>query len=665
MPVAAPREQTGAPFYKSVEPQNSSWITTPAEQNVASWTIVFVFLATLATILTTGVVALAGAPQADVEFENLGARVSGANCLRVARRADYTVVFLNLGSPVQRLQLLLELDSMVQPGGENLKIFSERLHKSLTMVCEPLSPPRDFEQSCRDNTMIAVNNSNTLSMGQTRFTFQNDKVERSIGNLAYMAGLDGTFRLIVGNTYWLTTTNLCFAPHEPESAVAEDALPFLTDGGGLLSVMGEDLARYSQTQNFAIATSYAAECNQSLKYARLFPSAASNEQQIWLSLSDNFLYQYGSTILEKRRRVVELGNACAALQPELSHVSSLYRSDCGIEMHPCQTEPALTFRRLATSRMRIDVDLDGTGTLRTQTTGALLSVPSLVSHTESLNYAIGRLFVLLLTAAVVFVRGSQNAASSRFMLRHTIDVIRCRRKFSNTRHILTLPSRHERMEVATDAVISATALAARVIVLCVSYSSLVADANATTIFFEILGVIVSFVHLVLRYSLDWNLNKEAPLTKLGGPMSVIDVTSAVLLLFSDAPLLTNDTSKFASIGRMLISVLISIAVLTRCTFSSAMVAVMAVTSTNGSRQDLTMHKTVLSISVLLWVLQAVASTANVALLFVNPAALSMTRSVPGNTDTTKYAIFFGLISASLPTFTKVGLRVAEEECKST
>ena len=650
--------------YKTVNIDASSWITTIREQQVASRTIVSVFAITFTFLLGAAVVALATAPQADVNFENLKDRISGANCLRVARRADYTVVFLNLGSPVQRLELLLELDRVVDADGENLQIFSERMHKSLTMKCQPLNPARDSEQECRDITMLAVNNSNTQRSGQTKFTFQNDRVEASRGNPAYTARLDGVFRLITGNTYWLTTTNLCFAPLEPESAASKEALPFLIDGGGLMSVQGSDLAEYSQTRDFTISKAAVAECNVSVKYARLFPTSASNEQNTWLSLSDRFLYQYGSEILDKRRRVVELGNDCAALQPELAHVLNMYSSDCGLALQPCQTEPALTFRRLATSRMRFDIDLDGVGLLRTEKTDALLRVPSLVSHAESLNFALGRLFVLLLTAAVVFLRGSQNAASSRFMLQHTIDVIRCRKQFSNVHNPLILSSKHDRQEVATDAIISVTALVARIIVLSVSYTSLIADNNLTTVVLEFTGTIVSFLHLVLRYSLDWNLNKEAPLTKLGGPMSVVDSTSAVLLLFSDAPLLASDASKFASIGRMLISVLASIAVFTRCTFSSAMVSVMAVSATNGTRKDLTTHKAILSISVALWAIQATTSAGNVALLFVRPAAIAMARSTLGNTEVLQYAIFFGLVCSALPTFTKVALRVAEAECKN-
>ena len=649
--------------YKSVDPVVTSWISTPKELRVAVQTVIVVFLFTLVALLGTATVALATAPKADTRYEQLETRVKGAQCLKVARRADYSVVYLNLGSPVQRLQLLLDLETPVQPGDEQLHVFSERMHKSQTMQCEPLVPPRSYEQQCTDVVMLSVNTTGEQQVGRVQFVYQNDNVELALGNVAAMAGLDGMFRLVWGTTYWLTTTDLCFAPYEPESAATDDALPFGTNGLGHLTVASDALVAYAPTRALPVGEAAAAECNASLGSVRLFPIAATNERLVWLSLSDRFLYEYGSLVLEKRRSVVELGTACAALRPELGHVLDMYASDCGLAQQPCQTEPAVPFRRLATSRMRLDLDHHGSGTLRTEDTDSLAHIASLVSHEESLNSALGRLFLLLLTAAVVFLRGSQNAASSRYMFQHTIDVVRCRNQFAPNRDPLSFRSRHEKQEVATDAVISVAALVARFTVLVVSYHALIADDNATSVNLEVVGIAGSLLHLMLRYSLDWNLEREAPLTKLGGPMSVVDCTCAVLLLFSDAPLLAADNTKFSSIGRMLISVLASISVFTRCIFSAATVSVMAVSATNGARRDLSTHKTVLSVSVLLWIIETTTTAGNVALLFVRPAALSMARSTPGPTAPIHYAIFFGLVCTSLPTFTKVALRVVEAECK--
>ena len=145
-------------------------------------------------------------------------------------------------------------------------------------------------------------------------------------------------------------------------------------------------------------------------------------------------------------------------------------------------------------------------------------------------------------------------------------------------------------------------------------------------------------------------------------MSVVDCTSAVLLLFSDAPLLSADSSKFSSVGRILISILTSLAVFTRCAFSAATVSAMAVSATNGARKELRTHKTVLNVAVFLWMIQSLVSAGHVALLFVRPAAVAIVRSSPGSTEVFKYAIWLGLVAASLPTYTKVSLRALEEEC---
>jgi hypothetical protein len=190
-----------------------------------------------------------------------------------------------------------------------------------------------------------------------------------------------------------------------------------------------------------------------------------------------------------------------------------------------------------------------------------------------------------------------------------------------------------------------------------------ADGQSVTLAFQILGISCSFVHFFLRYCLDINWKRDAPITTLGGPMSVIDVTSAVLMLFADAPLLGSDGEKFASIGRLLIGLLISLSVGTRICFSAAMVATMAVSATNGNRKDLTCHKATLVAATALWLAQAVATSGSLALLFVNPAAVALSRSQTGSTSVIKYAIYLGLVCTSLPTFTKVSLRVYQHECK--
>ena len=638
--------------------RKSEWLWSKTERDRAGCAICTTFLLTLFSILMSGVLTLLGAPQSDAAF----AELEDANCLRVARRADYAIVFVDVGSPLQRLRVLLDLGAVSPPGGEGLLLFSQRLHKSDTMRCEDLDPPRSYAQLCEDFALVAQNGSQYQSMVHTRFVFQNDQAAYAEQNQASLAGLDGVMTLLPDTTYWLTATHLCFrteaTPLQEIPGGDNASLPF-TRANGRSQITSGDLVAFDPVLGFDPL------CEEDLRdvAVQLFPLEATNEMAVWLGLSSTFLYEYGSDILERRRRVVEAGVNCSRLVPELQHVHDIYYADCGLGLGRCNTEPALPFRRLATRRLRIDVAADGSGTLVSEHTEALSNIASLKAYSDALSSALARLFVLLLTAAVVFVRGSQNATSPRWLLTHVIDTLYCRNKFADDVTPQNVMLEHDKFEVVADALISVTAWIARVVVLHYATDTLVADSHGAVVGFQIVGIVASAAHGTLRYCMQINLKREAPITKLGGPMSVVDVTSAVLLLFSNSPLLTNDEGRFDAIGRMLISVLIAIAVFTRVCFSAAMVSSMAVSATNGARQGLVTHKACLYLATVLWIVQGISSAGSLCLLFVNPAANSVARSQTGPTDGIRYAIFTGLLCTALPTFTKVSLLVLLNECK--
>ena len=91
---------------------------------------------------------------------------------------------------------------------------------------------------------------------------------------------------------------------------------------------------------------------------RLFPLEAANEMRACGSgCASTFLYEYGSDVLAKRRRVVEAGRelrggSCA----ELAHERDLYDSDCGLGLGACEARcrrcPTGASRRAG---MRLDV----------------------------------------------------------------------------------------------------------------------------------------------------------------------------------------------------------------------------------------------------------------------------------------------------------------------
>ncbi len=635
--------------------RGSKYIYTKEEKARASWAIAGAFLVALATILVSGVVALAFAPRSDADFAEMN---DNAVCLRAGRREDLTEVYLDVGSPLQRLKLLLDFETVVPPGGDSLLVFSTRMHKSLSMACQDLVPPRDYAQQCHDLVLVAPNGSTSDQvLVHTLFTYQNDQAAYADRQPAALARLDGVFRLTAGQTYWLTTTHLCFAPLAPlpEDTPALD----IAVVDGRTTTTNYDLLMYDPSLAFD------GRCNDTLRDAtvRLFPAEAANEASVWLSLSGRFLYEYGSSILDKRRTVVEAGESCSGVLEELEHQRDIYHTDCGgLALGRCHVGASVPYRRMAERRIRIDLQPSGTGKLISAPAKSLGNLKQ--SYSEALTAAIARLLVLVLTAAVVFVRGSQNATSSRWLITNVIDALHCRNVFSDDITPENSVTTYDKIDEWTDGLISVAAWVARLVVILFAAPSLYDDSQGVVIVFQGLGIACSFVQFLLRHGLSVRKGREAPISTLGGPMSVIDVTSAVIMLFSDTPLLGTNGDNFAAIGRLLIGLLISLAVCTRICFSVAMVATMAVSATNGNRKQLKCHRLVLWIATLTWILQCVATAGSLALLFVNPAAISLARSQTGDTRVIKYAIFFGLICTSLPTFTKVSLRVLQHECKN-
>lgn len=667
-----------APFAEDedeVPASEQAWLQTVAERRSAARWSVAAFAVGMLAIVGTGLVALATAGTADVAFDDLEARIGDEDvqCLRVARRADYVVAFVGVGSPVQHLQLLLSLGEVVDDGDSEapaMSLFSERLHKSKTMRCVPFSPARTYSEDCHDIALV-YSDATTQGFVQTRFEYKNREIADAFQDDAYLAGLDGTLRLVRGAVYWVTTTHVCFSTEgvNATDVVARGALPYAYDAAtGAARVQAGDLHDFPPLAEAPAAVGFT-NCGPSLVAATdLFPPRASAERVFWLVLTTTFVYEYANDVLAARREVVEVGEACAATRADLERVNDMYRLDC-VSHSPsrCRVDPSVPFRRVAEARLRIDVGADGAAALRAEKTRALSAIPYLVSYSHGLLLAFGRLLIMLLTAAVVFVRGNQDATSNKYMLVHALDTVHAR---ARGKQMMSWPAPSWRTARA-DLAITISALAARGLVLGFSAPTLLADGLTSVVVFEALGGAASLVHIGLRVgALERNFKKrgvEAPLTKLAGPMSLVDVSAAVLLLFADPPLLSTHDGRFAAVGRLLIAILISISVFSRCVFAITICALLAASVYNvrGSKVELAWYRPVLIGSGLLWLVQAVAASASLSVLFVNPAAFAMTRTQAGDVDAWRYCLFFGLITAGLPTLTKVSLRVLEHECERT
>ena len=650
------------------------WLFSSYERTKAALATTAAFIAAFFAIVLTGAGTLISVPTADTRLldlpDRLGDPDSATHCLRVARRADYTVVFVGLGAPAQHLKLLLRLGDAVDDADETMPamwLFSERMHKSLTMTCEPFDPTQDYTEHCQD-VVLVFNGTDDQVYAHTHFAYRNRAVAEYFGDRAELLRLDGSLRLVRGRTYWLTSTHLCWEARDPLAALSNaDAMPFAYDDAtGSATVELADLRAFAPLASVpATRARGAVDCDPLSPdpTVELFPEEASEETEHWLALTTTFLYEYGYRILDTRRAVVEVGSACAAEFTDLARANDVYRMDCVVHSPSvCRDAPSVPFRRVAQSRLRIEIASSGAATLLAERTRALSAIPHLLSYSDGLWQALGRLLVMVLTAAVVFVRGNQNASSNRYMLERALGTVRCR---SATKVGYKLE--HTKTEVAIDGLITLTALGSRIVVLAVNWDDFIADGVPHVLVFETIGIVASTVHMLMRvFALELDLRRESPLTKLAGPMSICDVSSAVLMVFADPPLLSTHDGRFAAVGRMLIAILIAISVFSRCIFAVAICALVASCVRNNEEvySQLKGYQSVLVAAGALWLLQGVACCATLCILFVQPAAYAMVRMQTGDIGPVRFCIFFGLVGAALPTITKVALRVLESECEA-
>ena len=131
-------------------------LRTDAQRTFAAVATTGTFAGVFALVALLPAIVLAAGPVADTDFMGLQAAVDSddavarAQCLRVARRSDYTVAFVGIGAPVQHLQLLLRLDEIVASPSEALYLFSNRMLKSQTIEREPASADSTLVATCRD-----------------------------------------------------------------------------------------------------------------------------------------------------------------------------------------------------------------------------------------------------------------------------------------------------------------------------------------------------------------------------------------------------------------------------------------------------------------------------------------------------------------------------------
>lgn len=576
--------------------------TSDGRRNAANGAVVGFLLAVTALVIT-GVVTLGAT---DGRSETVGGVPipSGAQCVRASRHANYVSVWLPVGTPLRSTEILLRLDR-VADGDVGLVLSGPSVAQSTTLKC-------DLVGNCADAMLLQLDGPKS-GLSRVIGNFSYTSAVQNYDLATYFLHLSGELSLVAGFDYFLTTTHLCWA----ESSSGDPAVGSVeVNTSGALTATGLSPPSCSTAS------------------AELFPPWAALELR-WLALTTRYLYEHAPTVLDERREAVE----CVE-----DHMTSPYFLDC--TPTGCRTVPSVTYRRIAASaKLLLQISPDGDSRLLIEKTSTLSRIPDLMSPSRANFIAFLRLLLLLLAAAVTFIRSSQVASSSREIMLRAVRTSR--------RKPRGCVENHTRVEVSIDALIGLASVAARAATVGALSSALLSDGQDRLVAAEFTGCAASLVHLVLRHLLEVDRKYETPLVVLGGTQSVIDVACACLLIFSETPFLATRHS-FAATGRMLAALMVVTTSLNTAVFATTANALLLATVTS---QESSVYRLMLVGGLVCWTFQLISVVITFCTAFVLPFVFQVAREQAGGHTTRAYTVFFGSVATGLPTLNRIMLGV--------
>jgi hypothetical protein len=380
-------------------------------------------------------------------------------------------------------------------------------------------------------------------------------------------------------------------------------------------------------------------CNKSVL---LFPAEASHERT-WLALSSDFLYEASTPKLEDRREIVEHGLECSPKSNE----KEIYELDCGLDLQAsCRHSPSLPFRRVSQYELRLSLS-PGREVFAIRKRQALSRLVGSNTIQDAVFFASMRLLVLLIVAFVVFNRAERVSSSAFSTINSAVDVATGKEKRSI----------HTWFDTVSDAAVGALAIISRALIVWHQSGLLMDDGSTDVVVWECIGISVSTAHFFLRnFVLKVDLEKEAPLSKLGGSMSLADACVAALLSVVSTPMLGASARDFDAVSRLFCGVLIALFCFHRLFFSVAACSLLAATTTSDGRFERS-YSVLLFASCVMWMLQTASVSFSFARLFVVPQAFSLVRFNSGGPREMESAILLGSLVLSVPYLNSVSLRL--------
>lgn len=610
----------------------------------------FAFLAAIVSFVVAGAFAVAYPPlpvSVIGEFDV----PADSQCLRIFRTADHVSVLLNTGTPLAMLEVLVRFDRVIDQPSEiaALRLFSSRIAESKTVSCDNTS-------MCIDAAILQENGPlNPSSRAVINFAYTNPSMESiTSGNTAYALGLDGEMFLQKGNDYYLTATHLCSKEvtdlANQYNTSHASMFGFVENGQIITSAatLSANSFHYSNTPVFAAQKNDNCKNDTLMNSVRMFPHQAGIEAS-WLGLGSERMYEYAGSGIESRRTVVEIGSHCANTYDEYERAYSLFQLDCQAYNVPCETHPTIPFRRIAKTQFRMLITENGEVFQWVFDDPRLHSLPKFSDSSDAVWMALLKLGMMLLTAGIVWIRSAKAASSPDWLYIHSL---RAAFLHSNDDTVEDNETPNHGWE---DAFIGLVAIAARHGVVQWRAEGLGLDNQFRVYLIEVVASILSFIHWVLRY-FAMEVNKESPITKLGGSTAMIDASCAVMLAFADPPLMLTSMGRFDPTARLLIALLITLTAVQRCMFASAGCAVRwaAVYHSSNCTQ---VYKIVSFCAIFQWSIQAVSLGIVISDIFVTPASYSLCRAVVGEYSLITLALFFSLLVVGMPQLLSTSKRV--------
>ena len=605
-----------------------------------------VFVGGWVVYLLTGVLCTVTPPRAQATAASVSVS-SDSVCYRVIRKADYTTVELAFGSPTRRLQALLRLDKVVSSTEKSIKIFSERVMESKTFSCD------SENATCYDVVLVTKGEPNAdLAHHVIEFDYVNPQVEYYLADVArYNLKLAGEMYASEGYRYWMTSTHLCVS-HDTSAPVidATGALAVdVTPAGGLrtnvsnVAYVHADLLGTSALH----AAYHGSKCIGVFGDVEVLPRIAGVESS-YLAISDTNLYENEPQAVSTRRRIVELGAACASTLPEYERTYNLYDIDCSNAYASCRVQPSLPYRRIASLELHAHYTMDSRAYFWFKRDKTLETLPGLANTYDSVLIAIVKLMLLVLAAMVMWVRSDRVTSSAYWLYRHCVQVANCL-KFSTPATVSS--------SVIEDAALGFVALGARFAVSMWRMDTLYNDDQVRVCLFEVVASIVSLINWLIRYwVIEPNLPEliggktdgKGPLTRLGGSMAIADASSAVLMAFAEPPMLMSAVSRFDNTARLLTGLLISLVTLQRCIFACCCNAIIIEAHDAGRLQSSGAYRWLLITALVMWMYQLTCLAVALADLVATPMAYALGRGIVGNNDLLGAALFMAFTCTALP-----------------